>query len=157
MQWQGKGMGETHLAALMPVTCCRPITARTLCWDRTGPARLRRPHGGKAGDLQWRSSAMGQRGHGGTSGYKTRVQSGGTHVPLTCTLATGTLPFLGGSSLSCPSFPFCFLSFLPFYSGAGSGSFGFFFGAGTDCSACTVSQSVEKAIGGGVAMAPGCT
>ena len=72
---------------------------------------------------------MGQRGHGGTSGYKTRVhvypgtrtsgttgnkrvQSGGTHVPLRHTLATGTLPFLGVSSLSCPSFSFYFLSFL---------------------------------------------
>ena len=57
---------------------------------------------------------MGQRGHGGTSGYKTRVhmypgtgtsgttgntrvQSGGTHVPLRHILATGTLPFLGVS------------------------------------------------------------
>ena len=89
---------------------------------------------------------MCQRGHGGTSGYKTRVhmypgtgtsgttgnkrvQSAGTHVPLRHTLATGTLPFLGVSSLSCPSFFFRFLSFLPFDSGAGSGSgsFGFFF------------------------------
>ena len=66
---------------------------------------------------------MGQRGHRGTSGYKTRVhvypgrgtsgttgnkrvQSGGTHVPMRHTLAPGTLPFLGVSSLSCPSFSF---------------------------------------------------
>ena len=78
-------------------------------------------------------------GTSGTMGNK-RLLSAGTHVPLRRTLETGTLPFFGGSSLSCaPSFSFSFLDFLPFHSEAGSGSFGFFFGASTDYSACRVS------------------